>query len=321
MLTRSCISFDSPFSPLSFRPRTPLARLYLIMCDFHLIVLEAKVHPEGTCVVLKCLGFCITIKQCECTILQYRKVATSADPKSSLETGGLNLSNTSVSRSRSFLVKVLTLTLHTCLGWESSLLWSSTTFKIKFGACPQHFQSSRSKRQEFLYILSKTISGFHSYPLIAQPFSKLPSLSLSTSDGLIGSFTWPFDWGRKILSLFYRWFWGRSSGEGNGYPPVFLPTKFQEKRCPVGYSPCGPKELDSTEWLTLSLLHFHMICRYNPRENSTTAPGRALKNCRGRKSTVHFFSGRRDDTVYKSMPFMNFSQWFDWMVETSKVHD
>lgn len=91
--TRLCISFDSPFYPLSFRPRTSLARLYLIMCDFHLIVLEAKVYPEGTCVVLKCLGFYITIKQCECTILQHRKVAISADPKSSLETGGLNLSN------------------------------------------------------------------------------------------------------------------------------------------------------------------------------------------------------------------------------------
>ena len=105
------------------------------------------------------------------------------------------------------------------------------------------------------------------------------------NDGLIGSFTWPFDWGRKILSLFYRWFWGRSSGEGNGYHPVFLPRKFQKQRCPVGYSPCGPKELDSTEWLTLPLSHFHVICRYNPKENSNTTPRRALKNCRGRKST------------------------------------
>ena len=111
------------------------------------------------------------------------------------------------------------------------------------------------------------------------------TFSLYMNDGLIGSFTWPFDWGRKILSLFYRWFWGRSSGEGNGYHPVFLPRKFQKQRCPVGYSPCGPKELDSTEWLTLSLSHFHVICRYNPKENSNTTPRRALKNCRGRKST------------------------------------
>ena len=33
------------FEPL--RPRTSLARLYLIMCDFHLIVLEAPSHEKG----------------------------------------------------------------------------------------------------------------------------------------------------------------------------------------------------------------------------------------------------------------------------------
>ena len=31
-------------------------------------------------------------------------------------------------------------------------------------------------------------------------------------------------------------------------------------------------------------------------------------------------SRRRDDTVYKPMQFMNFSQRFDWMVETSKAY-
>ena len=36
--------------------------------------------------------------------------------------------------------------------------------------------------------------------------------------------------------------------------PVFLPGKSHGWRCLVGYSPCGRKELDTTEWL-----HFHFI--------------------------------------------------------------
>ena len=36
--------------------------------------------------------------------------------------------------------------------------------------------------------------------------------------------------------------------------PVFLPGKSHRQRSPAGYSPWGLKELDTTEWLTLSLL-------------------------------------------------------------------
>ena len=35
--------------------------------------------------------------------------------------------------------------------------------------------------------------------------------------------------------------------------PVFLPEEFYGQRSLVGYSPWGPKELDTTERLTLSL--------------------------------------------------------------------
>ena len=47
--------------------------------------------------------------------------------------------------------------------------------------------------------------------------------------------------------------WGRSPGEGNGYPltPVFLSGEFQGQRSLVGYSPRGDKELDVTKRLTL----------------------------------------------------------------------
>ena len=35
--------------------------------------------------------------------------------------------------------------------------------------------------------------------------------------------------------------------------PVFLPREFHGQRNLVGYSPCGRKEWDRTQWLTLSL--------------------------------------------------------------------
>ena len=43
---------------------------------------------------------------------------------------------------------------------------------------------------------------------------------------------------------------GRSFGEGNGYPPVFLPGEFHGQRSLVGYSPWGHQESDMTEWLS-----------------------------------------------------------------------
>ena len=46
---------------------------------------------------------------------------------------------------------------------------------------------------------------------------------------------------------------GRSLGEGNGNPPVFLPGESHGQRSLVGYSPLGPRESDTTEQLTLSL--------------------------------------------------------------------
>ena len=36
--------------------------------------------------------------------------------------------------------------------------------------------------------------------------------------------------------------------------PVFLPGEFHKQRSPVGYSPWGHKESDTTKWLTLLLL-------------------------------------------------------------------
>ena len=45
----------------------------------------------------------------------------------------------------------------------------------------------------------------------------------------------------------------RSPGEGWHPTPVFLPGEFHGQRGLVGYSPWGPKESDTTEWLTLSL--------------------------------------------------------------------
>ena len=49
-----------------------------------------------------------------------------------------------------------------------------------------------------------------------------------------------------------------SPGEGNGYP---LQDSYMEKPMDRvhGYSPWGCKESDTTEWLTLSLLHFQIL--------------------------------------------------------------
>ena len=44
---------------------------------------------------------------------------------------------------------------------------------------------------------------------------------------------------------------GRSPGEGNGNPlPLFLPGESHSQRSPVGYSPWGRKESDTTAQLT-----------------------------------------------------------------------
>ena len=72
---------------------------------------------------------------------------------------------------------------------------------------------------------------------------------------------------------------GRSPGEGNATPPVFLPGESHGWRSQVGYSPRGRKELDTTEQL-----HFHFSlscigegngnplqcsCQENPRDRGS----------------------------------------------------
>ena len=47
---------------------------------------------------------------------------------------------------------------------------------------------------------------------------------------------------------------GRSPGEGKGYP-----FQYSAFRIPRTYSPWGCKELDTTEWLSLSLFHWCLI--------------------------------------------------------------
>ena len=51
--------------------------------------------------------------------------------------------------------------------------------------------------------------------------------------------------------------WVQSLGQEDplekGLPSIFLPGKYHGLRRLVGYSPWGHKELDTTEWLTLSL--------------------------------------------------------------------
>ena len=48
---------------------------------------------------------------------------------------------------------------------------------------------------------------------------------------------------------------GRSPGEGNGYPSIFLVEEFNGERSLVGYSSRGHKELDRVEWPTLKTFH------------------------------------------------------------------
>ena len=47
---------------------------------------------------------------------------------------------------------------------------------------------------------------------------------------------------------------GRSPGEGNGSPPVFLPRKSHGQRSLVGFSPWDHKESDMTEQLNNNLI-------------------------------------------------------------------
>ena len=59
---------------------------------------------------------------------------------------------------------------------------------------------------------------------------------------------------------------GRFSWRREWQPtPVFLPGEFPGQRILLGYAPWGPKQLETTERLTLSLFHFLIIrhsCKY-----------------------------------------------------------
>ena len=47
--------------------------------------------------------------------------------------------------------------------------------------------------------------------------------------------------------------------------PVFLPRKFHGQRSLVGYSPCGCKELDTTEWAHMHAIYitFYLFFPFN----------------------------------------------------------
>ena len=61
-----------------------------------------------------------------------------------------------------------------------------------------------------------------------------------------------------VLSLSLEDPWGREWL----YTPVFLPGEFHGQRSLVGYSPCGHKESDMTEQLSLSQPHINTYNRY-----------------------------------------------------------
>ena len=50
--------------------------------------------------------------------------------------------------------------------------------------------------------------------------------------------------------------WGRSPGEGNGNPLVFLPENSHGQRSLLGYSPWGHKQLDSAKHACPDFIRF-----------------------------------------------------------------
>ena len=64
-------------------------------------------------------------------------------------------------------------------------------------------------------------------------------------------------WVKNSPAMQETWVW--SQGEEDPLEkemqgtPVFLPGESHGQRSLTGYGPWGPKELDMTEWLTLSL--------------------------------------------------------------------
>ena len=125
----------------------------------------------------------------------------------------------------------------------------------------------------------------------------------------MGSLRVRYDWATS-LSLFTLMHWRR-----RWHPtPVLLPGKSHGWRSLVGYSPWGPEELDTTEWL-----HFHFSlscigegngnplqcsCLENPRDGGAwwaavygvTRSGTRLKRLSGSSSSKE--TGKADGTQY-----------------------
>ena len=69
---------------------------------------------------------------------------------------------------------------------------------------------------------------------------------------------------------------GRSPGEGNGYPLQHFCLEIPYgQRSLVGYSPCGPKESDITEWLTHLL--FIITFKWKKSWNSLAKRNKTLR--------------------------------------------
>ena len=65
-----------------------------------------------------------------------------------------------------------------------------------------------------------------------------------------------FVWSGTLFRFFGEREWPTTS--------VFFPGEFHGQRSLVGYSPCSHKELDTTEWLTLSLFRYTRLwCNMN----------------------------------------------------------
>ena len=113
---------------------------------------------------------------------------------------------------------------------------------------------------------------FHARVLewVAIPFSRVSS--------------WPRDWTHvSYVSIGMKW----------QPTPVFLPREFHGWRSLVGYSPWDRKELDTTEWVTLSL----PLAPPGERVTGRKARGLQMEEIACKCQTfLSLFSGRRKQT-------------------------
>ena len=86
--------------------------------------------------------------------------------------------------------------------------------------------------------------------------------------------------------------------------PIFLPGEFHGQRSLVGYRPWGCKELDTTEWLTLSLF----IIQRSPKWNKTNKQTKKNNKKQQQKPPHHLLTLRHTKwdfpggPVVKSLP-------------------